>query len=142
MSPTPEVRPARAADIPRMMEIRAAVRENRLRDLVVAADDYRLYVTDGRCWAAEADGALLGFAALDETDGSLWALFVDPAGEGRGLGSALLAAAIAEARRRGLAALALTTEAGTRAEAFYRRRGFSGGAPDGRNIVRLTLPLS
>lgn len=136
-----ELRAARAADIPRLMEIRAAVRENRLVSMAIGPDDYRPYVEDARCWAAEAGGAVQAFAALDAAAASIWALFVDPGAEGHGLGSALLVRLIAEARARGLPALTLETDAGTRAEAFYRRVGFTETARNG-NTLSMSLPLA
>ena len=44
-------------------------------------------------WVWVEDGQILGFWAGDPRDGSIWALFVDPANEGRGIGRALLALA-------------------------------------------------
>ena len=134
------IRPARDADIPRLMQIRAAVRENRLVRLAIGADDYRPYVEDGRCWVCEEGGAVQGFAALDAEAASVWALFVAPQAEGRGLGQILLDRLLDEARARGLAALSLDTEAGTRAEAFYLARGFAIAARDG-DTVRMTRVL-
>jgi GNAT superfamily N-acetyltransferase len=135
-----ELRAARESDIPRLMEIRAAVRENRLVSVTIGPDDYRPYIEDARCWVAEADGAVQAFAALDAATATIWALFVDPAYEGRGLASALLARLIAEARARGLHALTLETGAGTRAEAFYLRHGFNEAARDG-GTLHMTLAL-
>lgn len=134
------IRPARDADIPRLMQIRAAVRENRLVRLAIGAEDYRPYVEDGRCWVCEEGGAVQGFAALDAEAASVWALFVAPQAEGRGLGQILLDRLLDEARARGLAALSLDTGAGTRAEAFYLARGFTIAARDG-DIVRMTRVL-
>lgn len=141
MSATAEIRPARLADIPRLMEIRAAVRENRLVSVTIGPDAYRAYIDDARCWVAPAQAVVAGFAALDAERASLWALFVHPASEGRGLGRALLDRLLAEARARGLAALSLETEAGTRAEAFYRSHGFILAARDG-GTLRMRLALS
>ena len=128
------IRPAREADIPRLMQIRAAVRENRLVSRTIGAEGYRPYVEDGRCWVREDAGTIQGFAALDADAGSVWALFVAPQVEGRGFGSRLLDRLISEARARGLAALSLDTEAGTRAEAFYLSRGFTNAPRDGDTV--------
>ena len=122
------------------MQIRAAVRENRLVSRTIGAEDYRPYVEDGRCWVCEDAGAVQAFAALDASAASVWALFVAPQAEGRGLGRRLLDRLLGEARARGLAALSLDTEAGTRAEAFYLARGFTIAARDG-DTVRMTRAL-
>lgn len=137
----PELRVARAADIPRLVEIRAAVRENRLHGVVIGSEAYRPYVDDARCWVWEKGAAVQGFAALDAEAASIWALFVDPATEGLGIGSALLDAAIAEARRRGLARLILETDQGTRAEAFYRAAGWRIVDRDATDTLKMALDL-
>jgi GNAT superfamily N-acetyltransferase len=136
------IRPARPADVRRLIAIRAAVRENRLSDPgSIAAADYAPFIADGRCWVWESDGRAEGFAALDADHASVWALFVAPEAEGRGGGRALLGRLVAEARARGLAELRLTTDAGTRAERFYRSAGWraGGGEAEGGIVLRLTL---
>jgi GNAT superfamily N-acetyltransferase len=135
------IREARAADIPRLIEIRAAVRENRLRSVAIGADDYLPYLADARCWVWQADGAIQGFAALDADAASVWALFVAPDAEGQRAGRNLLERLIADARSRGLAALTLDTEAGTRAEAFYRAAGWTITGRDDHGSVRMALTL-
>ncbi|QIK95251.1 GNAT family N-acetyltransferase [Sphingomonas sp. HDW15A] len=69
---------------------------------------------------AELDGRLAGFAALDgsELDG----LFVNPEHWRRGIGAALVDAAIHEARRRGLSLV--TVVANPTARSFYEKCGF------------------
>jgi GNAT superfamily N-acetyltransferase len=137
----PELRPAREADIPRLMEIRAAVRENRLVSLTIGPADYGPYIADGRCWVRERAGRIQGFAALDAEAASVWALFVDPDAEGDGVGRALLDRLVAEARRRGLRTLTLETDAGTRAERFYLKAGWKIPRRGGKATVRMTLSL-
>jgi GNAT superfamily N-acetyltransferase len=126
------------------MEIRAAVRENRLERLerlVIGAEDYLPYVEDGRCWVAERDGTIQGFAALDAAAASIWALFVHPDAEGSGLGRALLDWLTAEARQRGLHLLTLETQAGTRAEHVYLEAGWQRIARDPNGALHLRLSL-
>ncbi len=122
-----EIRGATLTDIPRLREIRAAVRENVLRTpgLVTLADYEAHIVGRGRTWVAELDGHIVGFAAADGETASIWALFVDPEYAGRGLGRLLLAPAVAWLFDRGAQRIALSTEPGTRAEAFYRAAGWS-----------------
>ena len=136
-----EPRAAREDDIPRLMEIRAAVRENRLRGRVIGPGEYGPYVADGRCWVWEKAGIVQGFAALDAKAASVWALFVAPDSEGSGIGRFLLDRLVAEARRRGLPALTLETAAGTRAERFYLRAGWRLAGKDRKGALKLRLPL-
>lgn len=135
------IRQAREADIPRLVAIRAAVRENRLTDPAsIGAEDYRPYIASGLCWVAEAEGRIAGFAALDAADASVWALFVAPEAEGQGHGRRLLAHLTAEAHRLGLAELSLSTDPGSRAERLYRRGGWTEAGRDG-GAVRMRLRL-
>ena len=117
-----------------MQRIRHAVRENRLVSTVITDDDVRVMMEErGRGWVADVDGAVVGFAIADATNGNVWALFVDPEHEGRGHGRALHDVMVAWLRGQGLEALWLTTAPGTRAERFYERAGWTraGSTADG-----------
>jgi ribosomal protein S18 acetylase RimI-like enzyme len=90
------IRRAFPTDIADIQRIRNAVRENRLVSTVITDEDVRVMLEDrGRGWVAEVDGAVVGFAIGDATNGNVWALFVDPAHEGRGHGRALHDAMVA-----------------------------------------------
>jgi GNAT superfamily N-acetyltransferase len=112
-------------DIPRIMEIRHGVHENRLRDPTsVTADDCAAFIDRAEMWVWVEDGRIQGFSAGDPRDGSIWALFVDPANESRGIGRALLALACETVRVAGFDTATLSTEPGTRADRFYRLNGW------------------
>jgi GNAT superfamily N-acetyltransferase len=142
MPPPAHLREARAADVPRLIEIRAAVRENRLTDPArIAAPDYLPYITRRHLWLAEdAAGTPIAFAALDADGDSVWALFVAPEAERRGLGRLLLARLVEEARLLALPALTLETEAGSRAESLYRAAGWTVVGGD-RGVLKMRLEL-
>ena len=83
---------------------------------------------------AEDDGELLGFtvcgecrdADADERVGEVRTLFVAPAAWRRGVGSALMAAALDDLRARGYAeATVWSFDANERANRFYESRGFA-----------------
>jgi GNAT superfamily N-acetyltransferase len=115
-----------ATDIPAMSAIRLAVQENRLRDPGrVTAQMYADYLDSlGRGWVCERDGGIAGFAYADRAQGSIWALFIDPAHEGCGIGRHLLALATGYLFEQGHAKVVLTTGPGTRADRFYTSQGW------------------
>jgi len=77
---------------------------------------------------AEVDGAVVGVVLVEpfgEREGWISKLFVTEAARGRGVGSALLEAAVARARARGWHALGLRTRTVFRAAiALYERTGW------------------
>lgn len=119
------IRLATEADIPAMHRVRLAVVENRLSDPArLTPADYLPAITElGLGWVAESSGAVAGFA-VGYRSGNIWALFVHPDHEGCGHGKALHSVMVSWLWAQGLRRLWLTTEPGTRAEAFYRSLGW------------------
>jgi len=134
---THSIRPAVLADIPALTRIRLAVVENALSD--PARITHAMYVDHvegrGRSWVAEADGAIVGFSSADGSDGSIWALFVEPGREGHGHGKALLRQAVGWLFALGHAHVRLTTGTGTRADRFYAAQGWRRDAGDGKDAA-------
>jgi len=121
----PAIRRARTSDIPALMRIRVAVRENVLSNpSKVSATAYQAFIDRSAIWLWEEDNRVLGFCAADPGDGTIWALFVDPAEEGRGIGRHLLPCALEDLRRAGWTEAHLTTDVGSRAERFYEAGGW------------------
>lgn len=137
------VRVASEADVPAMHRIRLAVRENRLADpAMVQPEDYLPMIgRDGRGWVAEVDGAIAGFAVADLVRRNVWALFVAPEIEGRGVGRALHDAMMEWFAAQGVERVWLSTDPGTRAEAFYRAAGWQpAGEYHGEARYEMRLP--
>lgn len=129
----PTQRSATLADMAAMWTVRtAAVR-------VTCASHYSPEVIDTLCAAAppasmpelirtggtvvaEAQGRMLGYAALDIGKGEVDAVFVDPGQQGRGIARALLATLEAIAAQRGIGRLCLSSS--LNAVPFYERAGF------------------
>ena len=125
------IRPGRVSDLPEITRIRISVRENHLSveqmaelGITHASIATRMAAGDLGCWVAENNATLAGFSMADRTGGEVFALFVDPAHEGKGHGSALLQACEDWLKQEGFAAARLNTARGTRAHAFYLRRGW------------------
>lgn len=116
------IRQAGPGDIDRLIEIRGAVQENLLRDPAsVTRADYEWFVARGLVWLAIKEGRIAGFSAGDPRDGTIWALFVDPSCEGRGLGARLLEMACADLVAAGFTSATLFTDPGTKAARLYRK---------------------
>ncbi|AJC80179.1 GCN5-related N-acetyltransferase protein [Rhizobium etli bv. phaseoli str. IE4803] len=112
-------------DIPALKLIRSFVLENILGDPSRVTDsDYEWYVNNPGVAVWEESGAIVGFSAADPRDGGIWALFVTPGFEGKGIGSHLLAEACACLKSAGVERAWLTTDPNTRAERFYRATGW------------------
>ena len=120
------LRVALPEDVPLINHLRLQVRENVLSDPSAVTEDMTraAITTDGRGWVFEHDGEILGFSIALEEDPRIWALFVHPAHEGRGIGHSLLQAAVDWLWSLGAAGIWLSTDPGTRAERFYRERGW------------------
>lgn len=135
-------RQATLADVPDLCRIRLEVGENRLSDPSrVPAELVVEYLTRrGRGWVCEADGVVAGFSIAERDPASIWALFVEPGAQGRGIGHGLLERAVAWLRAEGAGEVALATEPGTRAERFYRDRGWVPRERCANGDVRMVLP--
>lgn len=141
----PIFRRATIADIPQMSRVRLSVLENRLRDPTrVTPQIYEDFLEkDGRGWIAQVDGVTVAFSYANSLDGSIWALFVDPAHEGKGLAKALLGLATEWLFESGYVEVTLDTGAGTRADLFYARQGWTrddAGAADVRYTLARPVP--
>lgn len=136
------IRKAVAADEPRIRAIRMGVRENILSDpSKVTDEDVAWYREQAIFLVAEDAGEIAGFACANHQTGLIWALFIDPAQEGRGHGRALIDAALAGLKAAGHAQAWLETGAGTRAERFYRCHGWRdmGRGLDGQIVFTRSL---
>jgi GNAT superfamily N-acetyltransferase len=136
------LRPAARADLPRIHEVRHGTAENRLTDPSrVTDDEVAWYMDHGVFLVAEDDVAVQGFVCANPQTGYVWALFVIDPAQGRGIGTALLDAALARLAEAGNSQAFLTTGAGTRAEGFYASRGWRAVGEDleGGIVYRIKL---
>ena len=136
------VRPARAADLPRLADLeRAAGERFRALGMAAVADDeppapaaLQAYLDRGAAWvAAGPDDRPLGYLLLVEVDGvpHVEQVSVHPSAAGRGLGRALVEVAVEHARAGGADRVTLTTFADVPWNApWYRRLGFAEVPPD------------
>lgn len=107
-----------------MHRVRLAVRENRLTSTISREDYVCAIEATGRGWLIEVDGIVVAFAVGNGDTGNIWALFVDPAHEGRGYGRRLHDAMVDWLFSLALERLWLCTEPNTRAQRFYESAGW------------------
>jgi len=146
------IRQGRPEDMGELLALRTSVVENHLSLAEMAARGITpegvlasMAAGDLCCFVVEDEEGIAGFSMSDRRDGQVFALFVRPGKEGRGHGGQLLAAALDWLAERGHHNAWLTTGPGTRAERFYRARGWQpdGMAEDGDVVLRLAaIPRS
>jgi GNAT superfamily N-acetyltransferase len=119
------LRPATRADLPRIHEVRHGTAENRLTDPSrVTPEEVAWYLDHAIFLVAEDDTEIQGFTCANPQTGYVWALFVIDGAQGRGYGTALLDAALAQLRQAGNRQAVLTTDPETLAARFYAARGW------------------
>jgi GNAT superfamily N-acetyltransferase len=124
------VREATGADMPGISRVRTSVTENLLtREQLDArgiteASVAASFLKDSKGWVALSGDEIVAFAIADRASRSIFALFVLPGWERRGLGSHLLDLALDWLWRNGADRVWLTTGPDTAAAGFYERRGW------------------
>lgn len=123
-------RQATRDDTAELWRVRYAVTENTLTPGRISDAELHAYLEDyGRGWVIELAPApnlrIAGFAIGDNRNGHIWAMFVDPALHGQGHGRALHDVMVNWLFDQGHRRLDLGTMPGSRAEAFYRRAGWT-----------------
>lgn len=136
----PRLRPATRADLPRIHQVRHGTAENRLSDpALVTAEELAWYMDEAIFLVSEDNAGMQAFVCADHQTGYIWALFVIDGAQGRGHGTALLDAAVARLREAGHRQAFLTTGKSTKAEEFYKARGWhpTGSNMKGEVVLRL-----
>src|SRR4029079_6875161 len=121
-----EFREARPQDISKLMEIRFAVTENVLNNpsLVTEKICEEFLFNRGKGWVCVVNDELLGFAIADLKEQNIWALFVHPEHEGKGIGKSLHQIMLDWYFDQGKQWVWLGTTPKTRAEVFYQKQGW------------------
>ena len=124
------------------MKSDAELTENRLTDAGLVTDaEVEWYMDEAIFLFSEDETGVQGFTCVNHQIGYVWALFVIDEAHRRGHGAALLDAAMAQLRKAGHRQAFLSTGAGTKAEGFYRSRGWQPMGANMRGDVVLRLWL-
>lgn len=128
-------------DISQIQVVRNSVKENRLSDPALVPDhDVEGFITRrGKGWVCEIDNTIVGFAIADLQDNNVWALFLHPDHEGKGIGRQLHDHMLNWYFNLGKQAVWLGTAPGTRAEQFYRKAGWTETGLHGKGEIKFEI---
>ena len=120
------IREALVSDIQQIQVVRNAVKENMLSNpaLVTDADCEEFMTLRGKGWVCEIDGLIVGFSIADLKENNIWALFVHPDFDKRGIGRKLHDVMLNWYFTQTKETVWLGTAPGTRAETFYHKSGW------------------
>lgn len=134
-------REAILGDIPQIQVVRHSVKENTLSDpaLVTDADCADYLTRRGKGWVCEIDGAIAGFSIVDLSSHNVWALFVRPDAEQRGIGRTLLQMLLEWYFSQTKETIWLGTAPQTRAAGFYRSAGWTETGTHGKGEIKFEM---
>ncbi len=134
-------REATPKDIPQIQIVRNSVKENTLSDPRLVTDqDCETFITQrGKGWVCEIDQTIVGFAIADLQDNNIWALFLHPEFEGKGIGRQLHKMMLDWYFSTGKETVWLGTSPNTRAEKFYRTSGWTQNGWHGKNELKFEM---
>jgi len=137
-------REARVMDIPQIQVVRNSVKENVLSNpaLVTDKDCENYLLNRGKGWVCEIDGKVIGFAIADLVGHNVWALFVQPDFDGRGVGKKLHDDMLDWYFSQTDATIWLSTAPSTRAEKFYRKAGWKEVGVHGKGEIKFEMDVT
>ncbi|MCK6602826.1 MAG: GNAT family N-acetyltransferase [Bacteroidetes bacterium] len=135
------IREAKIADIKQIQIIRNSVKENTLSnpDLVTDKDCEEFITVRGKGWVCEFEEQIVGFAIVDLKENNIWALFLDPEFEGRGIGQTLHNTMLDWYFKQTKEKIWLGTAFNTRAEKFYSKAGWTEAGTHGIKEIRFEM---
>ena len=134
-------REAKIDDIKQIQIVRNAVKENTLSNPnLVTDEDCKEFITvRGKGWVCEIDNRIVGFAIADLKDNNIWALFLDPVFEKRGIGQQLHKIMLDWYFEQTKNKVWLGTAFNTRAEDFYRKAGWTAVGLHGTKEIKFEM---
>ena len=119
-------REAKIKDIKQIQIVRNSVYENTLSNPNLVTDkDCEIFLTvRGKGWVCEIDSQIVGFAIADLKGNNIWALFLQPEFEKKGIGQQLHKLMLDWYFTQTKDKVWLGTAFNTRAEKFYKKAGW------------------
>lgn len=137
-------REAKAADIIQIQAVRNAVTENALSnpDLVTDEDCLEFITKRGKGWICEMNSQIVGFSIADLKESNIWALFVHPNFDKRGIGRKLHDLMMDWYFEQTSKPVWLGTAPKTRAENFYRKAGWQEIGTHGKGEIKFEMTFN
>ena len=119
-------REAKTTDIPQIQIVRHTVKENTLSNPALVTDsDCEEFITQrGKGWVCEVDGEIVGFSIVDLKAHNIWALFLRPDFENKGIAKELHRLMMDWYFSKTKQTVWLGTAPNTKAEKFYELQGW------------------
>lgn len=135
------IREAVVDDIIQIQFIRNSVKENVLSNPgLVTDEDCEEYITvRGKGWVCEIENQIVGFAIVDLIENNIWALFLDPGYERKGIGQLLHNTMLDWYFMQTEDKVWLSTAFNTRAEKFYKKAGWMDAGMHGTKEVKFEM---
>jgi GNAT superfamily N-acetyltransferase len=135
------LREAKVDDIKQIQVVRNSAKENTLSDpnLVTDKDCEEFITTRGKGWVCEIENIIVGFAIADLKENNIWALFIDPEFEKKGIGQKLHKIMMDWYFSQTKETIWLGTDSHTRAENFYRKTGWAEVGLNGSNEIKFEM---
>lgn len=135
------IREARVEDIPQIQVVRNSVKENTLSnpDFVTDKDCEEFMTVRGKGWVCEINGKITGFSIVGLRENNIWALFVDPDFEKKGIGKKLHDIMLDWYFTQTNEKVWLGTSPDTRAELFYRKAGWYETGMHAKNEIKFEM---
>ena len=123
-------------DIPQIQIVRNSVKENQLSNPNLIPDDLvEEFITKrGKGFVCEIDDIIVGFSIVDFVENNVWALFLLPEFEGKGIGKKFHQLMLDEYFSKTKETIWLSTEANSRAETFYKKQGWKNAGFHGNEV--------
>lgn len=135
------IREAQIHDIQQIQIVRNSVKENTLSDpnLVTDEDCEEFITVRGKGWVCEINNQIVGFAIADLKENNIWALFLHPAFEKKGIGQQLHKVMLDWYFTQTKKKVRLGTAFNTKAEKFYRKAGWTEVGTHGTKEIKFEL---
>ena len=134
-------REAKSGDIKQIQIVRNSVKENTLSnpDLVSDSDCEEFLFERGKGWVCEIENQIVGFAIADLKEDNIWALFIHPDFEKKGIGKKLHEMMLDWYFKQSKDKVWLGTAFNTRAESFYRKAGWTEVGMHGTKEIKFEM---